>query len=223
MGTLYLVRHGQASFGADDYDNLSQVGHLQAVRLGQYWRENGPSFDAIYSGTLRRHAQTVTGITQELLWRPKDVKLSELDEYNSHALIQCIHPEQLKKPNTPEQKREYFRCLCDALGAWMAGTIRPKGMSSWVDFSVGVRDVLQRIQQQHVGQNVLLVSSGGPISTAVAQIMGSEPSVVIGLNMRLHNSAVTEFSFSSKRYSLKTFNSVAHLISPEFKDWVTLI
>ena len=38
MGTLYLVRHGQASFGADDYDVLSPAGHEQAVRLGEYWR-----------------------------------------------------------------------------------------------------------------------------------------------------------------------------------------
>jgi len=39
MGTLYLVRHGQASFGAADYDNLSELGHKQSARLGEYWRE----------------------------------------------------------------------------------------------------------------------------------------------------------------------------------------
>ena len=44
MGTLYLVRHGQASFGAADYDNLSELGHRQAVRLGEYWRERGMKF-----------------------------------------------------------------------------------------------------------------------------------------------------------------------------------
>mgnify|MGYP006207489193 FL=1 len=58
MGTLYLVRHGQASFGADDYDQLSERGQAQSQRLGAYWRERGLRFDAVYTGTLRRHAQT---------------------------------------------------------------------------------------------------------------------------------------------------------------------
>ena len=44
MGTLYLVRHGQASFGADDYDKLSDLGHRQCVRLGEYFRDKGVRF-----------------------------------------------------------------------------------------------------------------------------------------------------------------------------------
>ena len=65
MGTLYLVRHGQASFGADDYDQLSALGQAQARRLGEYWRESlGPElrFDAVLTGTLRRQLQTWQGI-----------------------------------------------------------------------------------------------------------------------------------------------------------------
>ncbi len=66
MGTLYLVRHGQASFGADDYDRLSERGHAQALRLGQYWRERGLRFDAVLAGTLLRHTQTLDGIVAGL-------------------------------------------------------------------------------------------------------------------------------------------------------------
>ena len=62
MGTLYLVRHGQASFGAADYDQLSDLGRRQSERLGRYWRERGITFDAVLTGTLRRHAQTWEGI-----------------------------------------------------------------------------------------------------------------------------------------------------------------
>ncbi len=64
MGTLYLVRHGQASFGADDYDQLSELGQRQAERLGRYWAERGLRFDAVLTGTLKRHAQTWQGIAQ---------------------------------------------------------------------------------------------------------------------------------------------------------------
>jgi broad specificity phosphatase PhoE len=67
MGTLYLVRHGQASFGADDYDQLSPLGRQQAVRLGEYWRgSRARRFDAVLTGTLRRHTQTWTGIAEGL-------------------------------------------------------------------------------------------------------------------------------------------------------------
>ena len=66
MGTLYLVRHGQASFGAADYDRLSALGERQSVRLGAYWRERGVVFNAVLTGTLRRHRQTWAGIAAGL-------------------------------------------------------------------------------------------------------------------------------------------------------------
>ncbi|MGZ7244367.1 histidine phosphatase family protein, partial [Streptococcus pyogenes] len=64
MGNLYLVRHGQASFGAADYDQLSELGHQQCRHLGAYWRECGQHFDAVFTGTLRRHAQSLAGIAE---------------------------------------------------------------------------------------------------------------------------------------------------------------
>ena len=66
MGTLYLVRHGQASFGAADYDQLSPRGHEQCRLLGAYWRERGQRFDAVFTGTLKRHAQSLAGIVEGL-------------------------------------------------------------------------------------------------------------------------------------------------------------
>ena len=58
MGTLYLVRHGQASFGAADDDHLSAMGMRQSVRLGEYFALEGVCFEAVITGTLRRHTQT---------------------------------------------------------------------------------------------------------------------------------------------------------------------
>ena len=62
MGTLYLVRHGQASFGADDYDVLSELGHQQSARLGEYFKQKGIAFEAALTGTLNRQIQTFAGI-----------------------------------------------------------------------------------------------------------------------------------------------------------------
>ena len=62
MGNLYLVRHGQASLGAADYDQLSPLGVRQSQQLGQYFKQKGLQFEAVLTGTLRRHAQTHEGI-----------------------------------------------------------------------------------------------------------------------------------------------------------------
>ncbi|WP_440108634.1 histidine phosphatase family protein [Acidovorax sp. BL-A-41-H1] len=221
MGTLYLVRHGQASFGADDYDVLSPRGHQQAVRLGEYWRARGMAFDAVMTGTLRRHTETLDGIAKGLGNIPEVTRWPGLNEYDSHALIAAIHPQPLGKADTPELYRAHFRILCDALAQWMAGVISPQGMPSWNEFSAGVRAVLDHVRHHHAGQNVLLVSSGGPISTAVGEVLGTAPEVTIALNMRIRNSAVTEFSIAPKRLMLQTFNTLPHLNEMEHVEWVT--
>ena len=221
MGTLYLVRHGQASFGADDYDQLSPRGHEQAVRLGAYWRERGLRFDAVLCGTLRRHAQTLQGIQQGLEGTPEPLLMPGLNEYDSHALIHCVHPMPLPRPDTPELYKQHFRLLCDAMAQWMAGTISPAGMPCWDDFSGGVRAALDHVRRQHTGHNVLLVSSGGPIAAAVGEVLCTPPEVTIALNMRIRNSAVTEFSISPKRLMLQTFNTLPHLDTPEHRGWAT--
>lgn len=221
MGTLYLVRHGQASFGAANYDQLSTLGRQQAVRLGEYWRDKGLRFDAVITGTLHRHTQTFEGIAEGLQSAPVPLQLPGLNEYDSLALIRAIHNEPLPRPDTPELYRQHFRLLCDALAQWMAGVISPQGMPSWDDFAGGVQDALERVRREHSGQNVLLVSSGGPIAAAVGQVLGTAPEVTIALNMRIRNSAVTEFSVSPKRLMLQTFNTVAHLDAPEHAEWVT--
>lgn len=221
MGTLYLVRHGQASFGADDYDVLSPRGRQQAVRLGEYWRARGLAFDAVMTGTLRRHAETLDGIAEGLQTLPEVTRWPGLNEYDSHALIAAIHPQPLGPADTPERFRAHFRILCDALAQWMAGVISPQGMPSWNDFSGGVRAVLDHVRHHHAGQNVLLVSSGGPISAAVGEVLGTAPEVTIALNMRIRNSAVTEFSISPKRLMLQTFNTLPHLNEDPHLDWIT--
>ncbi|MFN4120701.1 histidine phosphatase family protein [Acidovorax sp.] len=221
MGTLYLVRHGQASFGADDYDVLSPRGRQQAVRLGEYWRARGMVFDAVMTGTLRRHTDTLAGIAEGLQTLPEVTRWPGLNEYDSHALIAAVHPQPLGPADTPERYRAHFRILCDALAQWMAGVISPQGMPSWNEFSAGVRGVLDHVRHHHAGQNVLLVSSGGPISAAVGEVLGTAPEVTIALNMRIRNSAVTEFSISSKRLMLQTFNTLPHLNEAPHLEWIT--
>ncbi len=224
MGTLYLVRHGQASFGEDDYDRLSPLGHRQARRLGEYLRERfareGIGIDTVLMGSLKRHRETWEGMAQGAGWSHAPLVWPGLNEYDSEALIQAIHPEPLAKPDTPELYRHHFRLLRDALKGWMDGRIAPQGMPSYTAFVQGIEAALDHVRQQCRG-NAMIVSSGGPISTAVGRVLGTPPETTIELNLRIRNTALTEFAFTPKRHMLVSYNTLPHLDSEAHQSWVT--
>lgn len=220
MAILYLVRHGQASFGADNYDVLSDLGRRQAQRLGHYLRERGVQFEASITGTLERQKQTHAGICDGLGRPMQALHLPALNEYDSHALIEAVHPQALPRPDTPELYRQHFRLLRQALYAWIAGQIEPRGMPSFEQWSAGIQTTLDHVRQHYSGP-VLLVSSGGPIATAVGQVVQAQPGSWIELNLRLRNASLTQFEFNPKRHSLLTYNTLPHLDGPEYADWVT--
>jgi broad specificity phosphatase PhoE len=222
MGTLYLVRHAQASFGADDYDQLSELGHKQSVRLGEYFARKGIHFNGLIAGTLRRHKQTLEGIllgmnragAEHLSW-------DGLNEYDSQAVIASIYPHKLERPTSPEMYRHHFRLLRDGLAQWMAGVVSPRGMPSYDDFVAGVAGALDHVRANHYGQTVLIVTSGGPIATAMGHVLGTSPEATIDLNMRVRNTSITEFAFTPKRHMLVCYNAIPHLDDAEHAQWVT--
>ncbi len=228
MPTLHLVRHGQASFGAEDYDQLSALGARQCHALGQHCAERGLRFAGVLRGSLRRHQQSLAafaeGYGEGFRELPQALEWPGLNEYDSEALIRAIHPGPLAKPDTPEVYRAHFRLLRDALTAWMQGRSKPLGMPAYVDWVAGVTGALDHVRQQHgadANAQVLVLSSGGPISTAVGHVLGTTPETTIELNLRLRNSSVTELAFTPKRHMLSTFNHVPHLDQPDRADWIT--
>ena len=222
MGNLYLVRHGQASFGAADYDNLSELGHKQSVKLGEHFRATGVTLDAVITGTLKRHVQTWHGIANGMQRSATDaLAWPGLNEYDPLAIIKAIHPEPLPAATTPEQVKAHFRLLRTGLAAWMQGATEPAGMPKYADFLAGVTSALDHIRANLFGKNVLIVSSGGPISTAVGHVLGTSPETTIELNLRIRNSALSEFAFTPKRHVLVSYNTVPHLDAQADSGWVT--
>jgi broad specificity phosphatase PhoE len=220
MGTLYLVRHGQASFGAADYDQLSALGQRQCHRLGEYLRSKGLRFDAVLRGSLKRHEQSLTSLVEGLGGAPEASVWPGLNEYDSEAVIRAVHAGPLQPARNAEEYRSHFRLLRQGLTQWASGALTPPGMPSFSDFAAGINEVLDHVRRTHEG-NVLLVSSGGPISTAVTQVLGAPAPTMIELNLRIRNSAVTEFAFTPKRHMLHSFNHVPHLDGEQWADWVT--
>lgn len=220
MGMLYLVRHGQASFGAANYDQLSDLGRRQCQRLGKYFRDRGQRFDAVVRGSLQRHAQSLQGIVDGYGGLPAETVHPALNEYDSAAVLRTVHPEALEAPRTREAYKAHFRLLREGLQAWVDGRVAPEGMPSYADFVGGIQTVLTQLRESHQG-DVLMVSSGGPIAAAVGSVLGAPAHSTIELNMRIRNSAITEFSATRHHYVLHSFNHLPHLDAPEFADWVT--
>jgi broad specificity phosphatase PhoE len=220
MGILTLVRHGQASFGAADYDCLSERGQRQCRLLGEYWRQRKQGFSAVLRGSLTRHAQSFAAIQEGLGKLPEPLVWPGLNEYDSEAVIRAHHAGELHRPRNAEEVKQYFRLLREGLRAWMAGSTQPVGMPSYADFSAGVASALAHVRE-HCEGPVLIVSSGGPISTAVAQVLGAPQEAAIEMNLQLRNSALTEFVFSAKKHSLQSFNHLPHLDTAGLRELVT--
>jgi broad specificity phosphatase PhoE len=220
MGTLYLVRHGQASFGAADYDQLSPLGTRQCHALGTYLAERGLQFEAVLSGSLRRHVQSLAALAAGHGGLPAALEWPGLNEYDGEALVRAIHHGPAPDAHTPDGYREHFRLLRTGLQRWMAGTSAPKGMPRYVDWVAGITAALDHVRSQH-SCDVLVVSSGGPIATIVGQVLGTPAETTIDLNMRIRNSALTELAFTPRRYALVAFNHLPHLDHADRREWVT--
>ncbi len=218
---IYLIRHGQASLGAADYDNLSPLGERQAVRLGEYFAARGITFDAVYGGTLRRHAQTYKSIQSGMAKNSTSMQATPdmalrpgLNEYDSEAVIGAIlSPEQIaamKSPTSGEGYKQHFAMLRKGIASWMRGESQPAGMTTYAQFAAGVMAVLDEVRAS-TAKSVLISSSGGPLSSAVAQVLGLSHEAGIELNMRMRNTAVSELLVMPKRCVLLTFNTLPHL------------
>ncbi len=223
MGTLYLVRHGQASFGAANYDQLSALGQRQSHQLGRYFGARARQFDLVLTGTLARHSQTLDEIARGAQTRWPAQRHAGLNEYDSRAVIEAAAALGAPNPTAPistDVRRDYVAQLRRGLLQWMLGQIQPQGMPSWREFQQAIVDVLAVVRQSGA-QQVLLVSSGGPIACAIGHVLATPPEATIELNLRLRNTSVTEFAFSPQRCALQTFNTITHLDDSAFDGWIT--
>ena len=219
MGTIYLVRHGQAAFGTDHYDRLTDLGVAQARLLGGYFGRRHILFDAVFTGTLRRQTETAQGIFEghpELGASPLQETFPGLDEYKPEAIMMALTgnfpaPAPAAARRDPLVMREHFRILREALLAWAEDRTKPEGMPVWQAFQDSAVAALVEARQRFPDGNVLIVSSGGPIAAIVAATLNAPPATAVELNLRIRNSSLTEFATTPRRHNLISFNGLPHL------------
>lgn len=223
MSEIYFVRHGQASFGSSNYDQLSGLGHQQAHLLGEYFLQRGMHFDHILTGDMVRHRQTAEGICLGLGQERIGFEVfSELNEFDFHAILQAYFvqfPEQVL-PDKPAVA-DFFKRLKKAIVLWSQGGLQGDLPETWQAFEQRLLAVRQQIMAQYNGRRVLAVSSGGAIAMLVRQLLQAPSETMVELNLQTRNTALIHCVFNQHHMRLSSFNSVPHLDSLERQALIT--
>jgi broad specificity phosphatase PhoE len=230
MAELYLVRHGQASFGADNYDELSPSGRTQSGWLGEYFAQAGLRFDRIVIGTMQRHRQTADAILAAMGGPQVEIAQDAgLNEYDFQALFAVLGETGMPPGLSTElsaglsstrSKKDFYKGLKHVLQLWAEDRLPGRVPETWQQFQTRVERARIDIQRAG-GRRVLVVSSGGPISVIAQQVLQAPNASAIALNMQIRNSSVCQYVFNGDAMSLVSFNSVPHLERAERHEFVT--
>lgn len=224
MSTLFMLRHGQASFGHDDYDQLSPTGYRQARTVGRHLRDIGITFDAVYTGEMARQRQTFEAVA-DVFNRfegplPNPVVTADLNEYDSTGVWNHFFPALIRE--NPQLELDESRLLQDPkafqsvfariVHRWVEGAHEGPGIESWPAFRTRIDQGLESIMRQEgSGKNVLVCSSAGPIAVAVQLATGMSDRQCLGISWQVMNASLTRFRYNAEKMTLVGFNDVAAL------------
>jgi broad specificity phosphatase PhoE len=201
VGAIHLIRHGQASWGADDYDELSERGLRQAALIGMSWEASDWAPTTAISGSMRRHTQTAIAALDACGGEGYDVD----DGWNEYD--HRVFTGGLARDITP---RDFQPHLDAALASWMDGTL--DGDVPYADWHGGILGSLDRaLDVAGPGQHVAVFTSGGPIATVVSHLLAGDDSLFIRLNAVTVNAGVTTVINGSTGPRVLSFNEHTHL------------
>lgn len=226
MSEIYFIRHGQASFGADNYDQLSQIGIHQADVLARFLDENGIHFNAIYSGTMRRHKDTAAPVCRRFTTRhPQGTApliLKAFDEYNSEALIKARIRKARAQGSTADRRKTDLRRNQRAFQAYFSETVTQwmdgaydgeEGVEPWSRFCLRVKAGVDQIMaEQGGGKRLAVFTSGGPISVVMKNILGLSNQTTAEISWQIQNASLTCLKYNPTKLSLSAFNNTTHLM-----------
>jgi len=234
MSWLTMIRHAQASFHADHYDQLSPLGERQARLLGESWVRQRCTLDEIYVGPRSRQQQTAELVAacyeRAGLKFPTPIVLQELDEYDLSGILQQLAPQlaqqdlafaslveaQGRGPTNRDRERGFQTMFEPLMRHWQTATASTDGVESWSAFSERVARGLRRMTEQAGrSRRVAAFTSGGFIGVATQRVLRAPDPTALEINWRIRNGAVTEFVFSCQRITLDSFNNVAHFAEPD--------
>jgi broad specificity phosphatase PhoE len=239
LSTLVVVRHGQASFLADNYDKLSQLGERQARLLGEYWARRGERFDRVYYGPCERQARTgeIAGQALEeagLGW-PEAVVDPEFDEFPAEPVMRGYVPALMERhPHIRElieafyaaaefepKRRVFDKLLREVSLRWLAREVDVPGVPTWGDFCQRIEGGIGRIRREcGRGARIALFTSAGPMAATARLALELTEHATMELTWSPRNAAFSEFLYTEARFSMSTFNETPHLAGdPALITW----
>lgn len=221
MSVIYLIRHGQASFGQQNYDNLSDLGHHQSKLLGQSLRQRVDKFDKVVLGSMLRHRQTFEAC-HIAMQQPIATHNAQVDpdwnEYDHHDILAQLGPQfadassiesWIRTQDNP--KRAFETLFNEAMNRWMSGRHDTEYVESWGDYQARIKSALHRIITSSDGARTIAVfSSGGPISVISQHLLGVDPNKVMQVNWTLVNCSLTKIVSTENRTFVSTLNDHSH-------------
>lgn len=230
MSTLFLMRHGQASFGQKNYDRLSELGRRQAELTGRYLGRHGQRFDAAYCGAMDRQRATAEAALAGLDRPPKLTVIPEFNEYNSGTIIKALLPGMIdEEPDlAPVAERMYqdrraFQAVYEgAMLRWISGRYDIGPAEPWAEFTARIEAALGRVMAENgPGRTAIVFTSGGPISAVARHALALNDETALRLTWVIKNASLSSFLYNRTGLSLFTFNSTAHLEPSGGEDLIT--
>lgn len=212
MSTLFLIRHGQASLGADDYDRLSPLGREQSAHLGPYFVSRDRVPEHLYVGPRRRHAQTrdeAIVVWPKLPAEPLDL----LDEHQCPEVL-AFHRERLLESaptDGVDDTRAYLRLFRRGSRMWARGELEtPPELEAWKSFRRRIAVALDHLRQEirRPEAKVALFTSGGVVAAAVGEVLGLDDEKTMQLSWGILNASITTLHLSRNGYNLIRFNEL---------------
>lgn len=214
MPTILLIRHAQASFGAANYDWLSDRGHAQTVALVTGLKRRGIRADRVISGSLRRQRDTASVCARCVA---VDTEIDERwNEYADRDIVTryglARTSRQPKPDEAPLSSREFQDVLEHALRRWIDAGEHGSCEETWPRFQARVRTALTDLAGDlGKGQTALVVSSGGVIGTLTASLMHLPPTALVEFNHVSINTGITKLAVGGTGTHLISSNEHAHL------------
>jgi broad specificity phosphatase PhoE len=210
MGVILLVRHGQASWGAADYDNLSEAGHAQARITGEALAARGLVPDQVVCGTMRRHRQTAEGALAAAGW---DAEVVTDEGWNEFDHVQMLEVHGAPEGGDGQMTRQEFDAWFDAATErWTSGSYDQDYDEPFFAFTSRVESALRRTAKGLASGDLAVVfTSGGPISWVAATLLGGGIDTWMRLNPVTINASVAKVVVGSRGTTLLSLNDHSHL------------
>lgn len=204
MGTIVLVRHGQASFGAAEYDALSPLGFEQAGRLGQSLAAREIDPDVLVSGSLKRQASTAAEIAMSLTRPGATLTDPAWNEFDHEPLMRTV------TPTAPTDPAEFQQALEVTMRRWYQGSLQ--GTETFEEFGERIDTALRNLASSlPPGGQAIVVTSAGVIGWIVASLLGTGVDQWIHLNRVCVNTSATTVVTGRRGLSLISYNEHTHL------------